>query len=592
MTLHPSRRNALVAFALALLALVALMRGGRAVDIPRDEAIYFEASRHYQDFGAEVLHAPSKLFDAKARDRAFVFNAEHPPLMKNLAALSRGLFSRAPAKGEAKSSKASSHAGLIPLASERAALRLPAQLLAALGVALLAFVAAGYARRRGGGVVLQTSAALVAGLGFITLPRVAFHATLHTFDLPIAVATLVVVLAYRRGRKDLRWAGFTGILLGLAIVVKHNALFLGPLLALHHGYAWLRDRRSEAPQSGRQLVAPVLVAGATLAPLVALAMWPWLWTAPVERLADYFEFHAQHSWYNMEFGGANYNRPPMPIAYPFVMTAATVPAVWLVAALVATVSGRLARAEASTPEANASEARPFDAHASEVSTESPRVRRSLRWGCLPATAPDHELALWLGMALFPILLIALPSIPIFGGTKHWLTAYPFLMLLAARAWVDLWCAWDDRGRLAHPAVLPLATALVLLPGLWATMNGHPYNLSQYSAFAGGPRGAAEAGLNRGFWGYTLGDGLAQDLPERTPVYLHDIHSLAQTQYEREGRWPGWRVVGVGRARAAFFFYERHMQSDEVAIWEALGTRAPRSLVTLDDVPLAATYAAP
>src|SRR5690606_24516766 len=127
---------------------------------------------------------------------------------------------------------------------------------------------------------------------------------LHTFDLPIAVATLAVVLAYQRGRKSLRWAVLTGAALGVAIVVKHNALFLGPLLAIHHLYAWLRARRRPQPQSLRQLFAPVLIAGAVLGPLVALSMWPWLWTAPVDRLADYFEFHAQHSYYNMEFGGA------------------------------------------------------------------------------------------------------------------------------------------------------------------------------------------------------------------------------------------------------------------------------------------------
>src|SRR5690606_32135114 len=220
--------------------------------------------------------------------------------------------------------------------------------------------------------------------------------------------------------------------------------FLGPLLAIHHLYAWLRARRRPQPQSLRQLFAPVLIAGAVLGPLVALSMWPWLWTAPVDRLADYFEFHAQHSYYNMEFGGANYNRPPMPIGYPFVMTAATVPAVWLVAATLSLVSGRLGPQDVVT-----------STSPSPSASDPSRSSRSLRWGCVPEDAPDHSLALWVGMASFPLVLICLPSIPIFGGTKHWLTAYPFLMLLAARAWTDLWCAWSVRGRLAHAAALPL-----------------------------------------------------------------------------------------------------------------------------------------
>src|SRR5690606_269196 len=108
--------------ALALLTLMALIRAGDKIDIPRDEAIYFEASRRYQDFGAELIRSPSKLFDTKARDAAFVFNAEHPPLMKNLAAISRAMFAEAPAFTRDKASRPSTRAGAMPIASERASM--------------------------------------------------------------------------------------------------------------------------------------------------------------------------------------------------------------------------------------------------------------------------------------------------------------------------------------------------------------------------------------------------------------------------------------------------------------------------------------
>ncbi|MGF2075737.1 hypothetical protein, partial [Enterococcus casseliflavus] len=38
--------------------------------------------------------------------------------------------------------------------------------------------------------------------------------------------------------------------------------------------------------------------------------------------------------------------------------------------------------------------------------------------------------LLLGCLLAPLVIIALPWTPIFGGTKHWFTAYPFLALFA------------------------------------------------------------------------------------------------------------------------------------------------------------------
>ena len=61
----------------------------------------------------------------------------------------------------------------------------------------------------------------------------------------------------------------------------------------------------------------------------SLMLWPWMWDDTFARLGEYFAFHREHSYYNMEFLGRNYNRPPLPIAYPFVMTWATVPNVHL-----------------------------------------------------------------------------------------------------------------------------------------------------------------------------------------------------------------------------------------------------------------------
>ena len=76
------------------------------------------------------------------------------------------------------------------------------------------------------------------------------------------------------------------------------------------------------------------------------------------------------------------------------------------------------------------------------------------------------------------------------------------------------------------------------------------------------------------------------------VYLHDLAELARRQYVREGRWPrGAEVVPASRAGAALLFHERHMTSDEVAVWNAMHTTAPRSVLSLDDVPLTSLYVA-
>jgi hypothetical protein len=359
-------------------------------------------------------------------------------------------------------------------------------------------------------------------------------------------------------------------LLGLAIAVKHNALFVGPLLAIHYYgcLAWARwrdDRRITLAQ----LVPAALPLALVTAPLVAFACWPWLWSAPVERFGDYLEFHRQHSYYNMEFLGVNYNQPPLPVSYPFVMTWATVPTVLLVLALAG-----LAIAVCSDLRRTA------DAHG--VPT---------RWSPLPDGWNRLDGLLLALFAAVPLALIAWPTTPIFGGTKHWLTAYPFLALAAARAWSVLWA----RASVSTPRrrLEPLLLVLCLTPSAWATLDGHPYNLSQYAPLVGGPRGAAALGLNRGFWGHAALPlvPIAGDIAPRGPLHLHDLHPLARLQYVREGRWPAeLDEAPLARARAGFVFHELHMTSHETATWDRFGTTAPVAVVTLDGVPLTSLYA--
>ncbi len=537
---------------LGLIVMVVLAVAHRQVGFTRDEGVYFEAGRRYATWAARVIAHPAAAGDRRARDRAFAYNREHPALMKLAAGLSARLLARPPVNPEGPDDRG----GLLPVMPESAAMRLPAQILAGVGAALLFFVA----RVRWG----PAAGALAAGW-FILAPRVFFHAGLATFDVPVAVATLAVALAYLRALAHPRWAPVAGALWGVAIAIKHNALFLGPLFALHYGACLLLAWRRGLRPTRAQLAPAPLLAGAALGPLVAFASWPWIWSDTWARLAAYVRFHAQHAWYNMEYLGTNYNLPPLPVSYPFVLTAATVSATLLVLAGVGLVLG--VRRDLA-PSTGAGPAAP------------PTWRAPL-----PAGWPRLPGVLVAGLALFPLALIAWPTVPIFGGTKHWLTAYPFLALAAAGAFHHL-----VRG--LRPAARALALVLVLAPGLWATAAGHPFGLSQYAPLVGGPRGAATLGLGRGFWGHAVTP-LLPELPARGRIYLHDLHELARKQYAREGRWPpALAPAPPARADAGLIFHELHMVTDEVRLWDALGTTRPDLVVPLFDVPLTSLYRHP
>ncbi len=574
-------RPGLIALLLAVLTVLVLLRGERDIGYVRDEGIYFEASRRYAAWVARWADEGGEANTPGVRDRYFGFNHEHPALMKLAGGLSARLLATPPdpevvaelertrGKQQAWQTEiAAVEGGKWPILREGAAMRLPAILLAGLAVALL-FLAG---RRLGHGKL----AGLLAAGWFVLLPRVQFHASLHAFDVPIAALTLAVALVWLRALRDWRFGLLLGPLLGVAIAVKHNALFLGPLLALHLwlllGMQW---RRSGQRPPLRQWLGLPLWSMALLGPLVAVALWPWLWHDTLARIAEYFAFHGEHSYYNTEYLGQNYNRPPLPLSYPFVMTWATVPSVLLLLAGL----GVLFTARAAIGRSSAR---------SIVATIAGDWRQPF-----PSGESLVEPLLYLILASFPILLIAWPSIPIFGGTKHWLTAYPFMALLAAFAWGRLWLRarglltpWPRLVRAAPTVVL----ITVLIPGAWSSYHGHPFNLSQYSPLLGGARGAARMGLVRGFWGNAVvpflieGNELA-----RGPVYIHDVHQLAVDQYRREGRWPDWQPANASRARAGLLFPEKHMLADELELWEDFGTVQPSAVLTLDDVPVALMY---
>ncbi len=223
--------------------------------------------------------------------------------------------------------------------------------------------------------------------------------------LPIVPLWTATAYAYWKSQRQdgMGWPIATGVLFGLAIHTKHNAWLMPVALGAHaiatQVVARMFDTRDEAA-ARRQLVraARALGAMAIAGPLVFYAFWPWIWHDTVARLRDYAAFHLHHEYYNMEFFGETYFRPPMPRAYAPIMTLATVPVVTL--ALFA--AGVVVRARALVGKRE-----PFDP-----------AQTSILW----ALGVFVNYAFWLRT-----------STPIFGGTKHWMTAYPFSALFAGSA---------------------------------------------------------------------------------------------------------------------------------------------------------------
>jgi hypothetical protein len=555
-----ARRDKWIAWAIFAATALTLTLASRTQGNTRDEGYYFDAAELHWGWYGElgdnlVAGRPLKSFQRANVDRWFGYNHEHPALMKTLFGISWRVFHKCRCPGQPGHPVAyrKPHR-TIPLLDEETAFRLPAHLLVgAMAAVVFLFGLQAWSRRAG----------LVAAVLAVASPRLFFDAQLACFDAPIAALWVIVVYAYWRALTDHRWAWRAGVLFGLALATKHNAFFLPFILVAH--YLWIHRatlRARKLPPMPRALVW-MAIAG----PLVYLACWPWLWFDTVARFRDYVAFHVHHVYYNMEYFGRNYNKPPFPLSFPYVMTALTAPVTTLVLALVG--CGALVVGTRKKPDL---------APAGVVST-SPGLLVFLN-------------------ALFPMAILTVTRAPIFGATKHFHATLPFLALLAGYGVHVLSTALPERRGIPLGWVL---AALVCLPAVAETARSHPYGLTHYNLLAGGPPGGADLGMNRQFWGYaTRGllpwiDAHAEKL---APIYWHDTNQAQLNLDVREGRLradvrnTGLEEPGVQASNLALVIHEKHFNKYEYWIWDFYGTTQPAVVLDDEGVPMVTLYRRP
>jgi hypothetical protein len=567
--------------------LAALLATAKSIGYARDEGFYFHAAGTYGKWFEILLSNPARAFQPAVVDRYWQENHEHPALMKSLFWLSQRLL------------------GGSVFSEPGTSLRFPAMVLSSLGVA----TTFAFGRR-----CIGRGAGLIAALSFGLMPAVFHNSHLACFDMPIAALWLFVVYAYHRSLAPgaWGWALLCAVLYGLALDTKHNAWLLPPAILAHAILLGLPRfvrffRRDVARQYGQGLAdatrarrtrAPLaIILTVLIAPALFYALWPWIWRDTWPRLLAYVEFHRQHVYYNIEYLGRTYFEPPFPRSYAWVMTFATVPSITIVLALcgvlVATrAAWRGERALPLDPKARAAAASVASPVAStavplDESTGEPR-------------APRNWALLWLLCILASYMFWLFDDTPIFGGTKHWLTAYPFLALFAGQgfAWLARWLPEGPERARHWRRAAPFALAVCTLLGpLVITWHSVPWGLSAYMPIVGGAPGAATLGLNRSFWGYTTGSVtgyLDESVGKGERVFIHDTALDSFRMLQHDGRLRAdirpWGVVAG--SKFALYHHEQHMTRVEHMIWVDYGTTTPAHVATYDGVPMIWVYRRP
>ncbi len=520
--------------------LALLWSGARSLGYTRDEGFYAYAAHELELWFELVRQRGFAAFSRANIDRFFGVNHEHPVFMKLLFALSHRLF----------------HERWQLFAESGTAYRLPGMLMASLAVAVIYLW---------GREAIGRAAGVVSALLFAFMPRVFFHAHLACFDVPVTSMWLVTSYAYVRAFLKPSAASVigAGVLYGLFLDTKHNAWIFPFALVAHFAAVRIYEKLRKLPRTGAR-VPWALLGVAGIGPCVLCLCWPWLWFDTGARVLGWFHFHLGHEYYNMEFLGRTYWKPPMPRLYAPVMTLATVPLVTLAL---------------------------FAVGAFETARSLRREASAERW--------VHD-SLWLvGLAASYAPWLSTDT-PIFGGTKHWLPAYPFLCLVAGRGFVLVRSQLRDLlpAKWREPRLQTLALAAACVTGpVVMTLHSHPWGLTFYTPLVGGAPGAASLGLNRTFWGYTTGalvDEINALAPEHATVYVHDTAAQAWSLMLEDGRLRSdlAGTLSLPLSKLALYHHEPHMRRVEYETWVLYGTVAPVAMGSYDGVPVVWLYERP
>jgi 4-amino-4-deoxy-L-arabinose transferase-like glycosyltransferase len=529
------------------LATVVLLAATATQGFVRDEGYYFRAASEYHTWFTGLwqnLWAGRLLesFSDATLSRAFGYNAEHPGLMKILMGWTWKIFHH-----------------WLGWTSHATGYRLASMIMVGVGTAYLYLL---------GRRLSSPTVGLLAVALFLACPHVFFHTHLACFDGPIVAMTVVTTYAFWRSLTSRAWILGAGVAWGLAVATKHNAVFLVPTLAL----AWLLSRLPDfrLTRDQRLTLPPIplaFFAMAALGPLIFYIFYPYGWHDPIGRIGSYYHYHAHHEHYPVDYFGTLYTQPPFPWSFPFVMSAMTIPAMVLVPGIaglgVWLVDGVQALASA--------------------------FRREDRCG-----RPAIDTWLIVVSILVPPLIIALPTVPIFGGTKHWMPMMPFFCLLSAWTMVRAIEQLEDRVFGRRMVVRAVVLVLLLAGPIYETARTHPLGHTYFNELVGGHQGGAALGMPRTFWG---GDArqllplLNSTAAPGATVFTDRMNYDGFRAYQKDGllrsdlRW----LSDLRRADWAFVNHQREYQDNEYRIWALIGERRPVAVIEHDGVPIVSLY---
>ncbi|WP_437204073.1 ArnT family glycosyltransferase [Planctomicrobium sp. SH664] len=367
--------------------------------------------------------------------------------------------------------------------------------------------------------------AVAAGLSLLLTPRLWAHAHLAALEtcmnLTYALFVLVTLDLWSRiGRTPVqttvgakgspqglphvlrpRDGIVPGILLGLALLTKMQAIFLPPVFVVWALLTW----RSKA-------LLPIVVT-AVVSFLVFFAGWPWLWHDPVNRMLDYFARSTDRITLYCYYWGERFADREVPWHFPWITFLITTPVVCLLPGLLGLWPERAA-------------------------TSTPRL-----------SLQRHERLFLLAAMLLPLGVFSLPGVTVYDGERLYLVAWPLFAVfvgIGAQRIASWLVPVTGESHVVGPGTkwkwgtAAVVLFLLLFFPLRQMILLQPCQLSYYNELVGGLAGADRLGFEPTYWGDAVTSSFlkrsSQHLPQQSRLAVAPLLHPAYLQVLRRDSW--------------------------------------------------------
>jgi hypothetical protein len=279
----------------------------------------------------------------------------------------------------------------------------------------------------------------------------------------LIVSTVVIGLIYRKQFPE-AFKFFSPIILfaGIALGLTTSIRILGPLVGLLVAiYAWQK--------SGKKSLPMILVyAGIALSAM--LLTWPYLWPNPIARLIESWHVMSAYPWTGkVFFDGQYYRSQDLPRSYlPVLFAIQLTEPIWPLFFLSLGLLWKHDR---------------VDSKKQEPSMSLREQRNNLLLDFLDSWKSKYLLTVTLLWFVLPLAALIISDSPLYDNFRQVIFILPPVFFVCGLG-VD----WLFR-RLRQPIVRGAIVAALVLPGIVAGIQLHPYEYIYYNSFIGGARGA-------------------------------------------------------------------------------------------------------